>query len=145
MTSASSASRFGSTPNCSTSLARLAVIPVIAPIGIGDDGETYNINADSAAGAVAAAVNARKLLMLTDVAGVLSADGELIAALSAAEARRLIADGTIEGGMIPKIETCIDALANGVGAAHVLDGRIPHVMLLEVFTEQGVGTMLQGD
>ena len=127
------------------SLARLAVIPVIAPIGIGDDGETYNINADSAAGAVAAAVNARKLLMLTDVAGVLSADGELIAALSAAEARRLIADGTIEGGMIPKIETCIDALANGVGAAHVLDGRIPHVMLLEVFTEQGVGTMLQGD
>ena len=127
------------------SLARLAVIPVIAPIGIGADGETYNINADSAAGAVAAAVNARKLLMLTDVSGVLNTEGELIAALSAAEAHRLIASGTIEGGMIPKVETCLDAVAHGVGAAHILDGRIPHVMLLEIFTEQGVGTMLKCD
>jgi len=127
------------------SLARIAVIPVVAPIGIGADGETYNINADSVAGAVAAAVNARKLLMLTDVSGVLSTEGELIAALSAAEARRLIASGTIEGGMIPKVETCLDAVAHGVGAAHILDGRIPHVMLLEIFTEQGVGTMLKRD
>ena len=127
------------------SLARLAVIPVIAPIGIGADGETYNINADSAAGAVAAAVNARKLLMLTAVSGVLNTEDELIAALSAAEARRLIAGGTIEGGMIPKVETCLDAVAHGVGAAHILDGRIPHVMLLEIFTEQGVGTMLQAE
>ncbi len=127
------------------SLARLAVIPVIAPIGIGVDGETYNINADAAAGAVAAAVNARKLLMLTDVSGVLNTEGKLIAALSAAEARRLIASGTIEGGMIPKVETCLDAVAHGVGAAHILDGRVPHVMLLEIFTEQGVGTMLTRD
>ena len=127
------------------SLAGLDVIPVVAPIGIGADGETYNINADSAAGAVAAAVSARKLVMLTDVAGVLDGDGTLMAALPIEKARRLIAEGTIEGGMIPKVETCIEAIAGGVGAAHILDGRIPHVLLLEIFTEQGVGTMLDSD
>lgn len=123
-------------------LANVDVIPVIAPIGIGKAGETYNINADSAAGAIAAAVNAKKLLILTDVSGVMDANGTLVAELSPNDAQPMIDDGTIEGGMIPKVKTCLDAIDRGVGAAHILDGRIPHVILLEVFTEQGVGTML---
>jgi acetylglutamate kinase len=94
------------------------------------------------AGAVATAFGARKLIMLTDVEGVLGRDGRLISELSAAEARALIADGTVGGGMIPKLETCLQALDDGVGAAHVLDGRLPHVLLLETFTEAGVGTKL---
>jgi acetylglutamate kinase len=118
------------------------IVPVIAPIGVGADGQTYNINADTVAGAVAAALNARKLIMLTDVEGVLGRDGRLISQLSAAEARALIADSTVSGGMIPKLETCLRALDDGVGAAHVLDGRLPHVLLLETFTEAGVGTKL---
>jgi acetylglutamate kinase len=118
------------------------LVPVIAPIGVGADGQTYNINADTAAGAVAAALNARKLIMLTDVEGVLDRDGRLISELSASEARALIADGTVSGGMIPKLETCLQALDDGVAAAHVLDGRLPHVLLLETFTEAGVGTKL---
>ncbi len=123
-------------------LANVDVIPVIAPIGIGEAGETYNINADSAAGAIAAAVNAKKLLILTDVPGVMDTNGTLIAELSPKDAQPMIDDGTIEGGMIPKIKTCLSAIDRGVEAAHILDGRIPHVILLEVFTEQGVGTML---
>jgi acetylglutamate kinase len=118
------------------------MIPVIAPIGVGADGATYNINADTAAGAVAAALRARKLHMLTDVPGVLGSDGKVISRLSAADARRLFADGTIKGGMIPKVETCLKAVEEGVGAAHILDGRIPHVLLLETFTEGGVGTKI---
>jgi acetylglutamate kinase len=118
------------------------IVPVIAPIGVGTDGQTYNINADTAAGAIAAAFAARKLIMLTDVEGVLGRDGRLISELSAAEARSLIADGTVGGGMIPKLETCLRALDDGVGAAHVLDGRLPHVVLLETFTEAGVGTKI---
>jgi acetylglutamate kinase len=118
------------------------LVPVIAPIGVGTDGQTYNINADTAAGAVAAAFAARKLIMLTDVEGVLGRDGRLISELSASEARALIADGTVSGGMIPKLETCLRALDDGVGAAHVLDGRLPHVVLLETFTEAGVGTKI---
>jgi len=118
------------------------IVPVIAPIGVGTDGQTYNINADTAAGAVAAAFGARKLIMLTDVEGVLDREGRLISELSASEARALIADGTVSGGMIPKLETCLRALDHGVGAAHVLDGRLPHVLLLETFTEAGVGTKL---
>jgi acetylglutamate kinase len=94
---------------------------------------------------VAAALNARKLIMLTDVEGVLGRDGRLISQLSAAEARALIADSTVSGGMIPKLETCLRALDDGVGAAHVLDGRLPHVLLLETFTEAGVGTKLTLD
>jgi acetylglutamate kinase len=121
------------------------IVPVIAPIGVGADGQTYNINADTVAGAVAAALNARKLIMLTDVEGVLGRDGRLISQLSAAEARALIADRTVSGGMIPKLETCLRALDDGVGAAHVLDGRLPHVLLLETFTEAGVGTKLTLD
>lgn len=117
-------------------------IAVIAPIGVGADGATYNINADTAAGAIAEAVGASKLLMLTDVAGVLDGDGALISEMSAAEGGALLASGTVEGGMIPKLETCLKALAGGVGAAHVLDGRIPHVLLLELFTADGTGTKI---
>jgi acetylglutamate kinase len=118
------------------------IVPAIAPIGVGADGQTYNINADTVAGAVAAAFAARKLIMLTDVEGVLGPDGGLISQLSASEARRLLADDTVSGGMIPKLETCLQALDDGVAAAHVLDGRLPHVVLLETFTEAGVGTKL---
>jgi acetylglutamate kinase len=118
------------------------VIPVIAPIGLGLDGETFNINADTAAGAVAGALGASRLLLLTDVPGVLDKDRKLIPHVSAAEAQRLIADGTISGGMIPKIETCLSAVEQGVGAAVILDGRVPHALLLEIFTEGGVGTMI---
>jgi acetylglutamate kinase len=119
------------------------VIPVVAPIGIGENGETYNINADTSAGAIAAAVGASKLLMLTDVAGVLNKDKKLIPSLTAKESLVLMGDGTISGGMIPKVETCLDAVRGGVAAAHILDGRIPHVLLLELFTAHGVGTMIE--
>jgi len=119
------------------------IIPVIAPIGVGAAGETYNINADTVAGAVAAAVKAKRFLLLTDVPGVLDAEKRLIAELSAAAARRLIADGTISGGMIPKVETCLDAVDGGVEAAVIVDGRVPHAILLELFTE-GAGTLIRG-
>jgi acetylglutamate kinase len=119
------------------------IIPVIAPIGVGAAGETYNINADTVAGAVAAAVKARRFLLLTDVPGVLDAEQRLIGELTAGEARRLIAQGTISGGMIPKVETCLDAVEGGVEAAVILDGRVPHAILLELFTE-GAGTLIRG-
>src|SRR5690242_5294474 len=118
------------------------LIPVIAPIGAGPKGETYNINADTVAGAVAGAMKAERMILLTDVEGVLDGDGKLIPKLSIADARRLIADGTISGGMIPKIETAIEAVEGGVKAAVILDGRIPHVLLLELFTEHGAGTLI---
>src|SRR5229473_1962099 len=117
-------------------------IPVIAPIGVGSQGETYNINADTVAGAVAAAVQATRLMLLTDVAGVLDADKKLISELTAATARRLIAEGVINGGMIPKIETCLEAVDGGVDAAVIVDGRVPHAILLELFTE-GAGTLIR--
>jgi acetylglutamate kinase len=123
---------------------RTDIVPVIAPIGVGPDGQTYNINADTAAGAIAAAIRARKLIMLTDVEGVLDREGRLISQLTAADARRLIEEGTAKGGMIPKLETCLSAIEAGVGAAHILDGRLPHVVLLEIFTEAGVGTKIDG-
>lgn len=122
---------------------KVGMIPVIAPIGVGEAGESYNINSDTVAGAVAAAAKASRFLLLTDVPGVLDAGKKLIPELSAAEARRLIADGTISGGMIPKVETCLDAVAGGVEAAVILDGRVPHAMLLELFTE-GAGTLIRG-
>lgn len=118
------------------------VIPVVAPIGVGKNGETYNINADTAAGAIAGAVGATRLFLLTDVPGVLDKDKKLIPQMSASQARRLISDGTITGGMIPKIETCLDAVDQGVDAAVILDGRVPHALLLEVFTAGGAGTMI---
>jgi acetylglutamate kinase len=123
---------------------RLAnMIPVIAPIGVGPKGESFNINADTVAGAVAAAVKAARFLLLTDVPGVLDGEKKLISELSAAEARQLIADGTVSGGMIPKVETCLDAVAGGAEAAVILDGRVRHAMLLELFTE-GAGTLIRG-
>ena len=119
------------------------MIPVVAPIGVGPAGESFNINADTVAGAVAAAAKAARFLLLTDVPGVLDASKKLIPELSAAEARRMIADGTISGGMIPKVETCLDAVDQGVEAAVILDGRVPHAMLLELFTA-GAGTLIRG-
>ena len=118
-------------------------IPVIAPIGIGEDGSTYNINADTAAGAVAAAIGAQKLIMLSDIPGVLAKDGELYSELSLGEVDVLMQDGTISGGMIPKLENCVNAVNSGVERAHILDGRIPHVMLVEIFTSAGAGTMIR--
>lgn len=129
-------------PEILESFEEIDVIPVIAPIGVGPNGQTYNINADTAAGHIAAAIGASKLTMLTDVEGVLDKDKKLINRLTPSDVRRLQKDGTIVGGMIPKLETCLFALENGVDAAHILDGRIPHVLLLETFTEHGIGTMI---
>jgi acetylglutamate kinase len=117
-------------------------IPVIAPIGAGPAGETFNINADTAAGAIAGAMNATRFFLLTDVTGVMDASKTVIPELSLDEARAMIADGTIAGGMIPKVETCIGAIERGVEAAVILDGRVPHSLLLEIFTDGGAGTIL---
>ena len=118
------------------------VIPVIAPLGAGDDGKTYNINADTAAGAIAAAMNASRFLLLTDVSGVMDTDGDLIETIDSVGASRLIKNGTITGGMIPKVKTCLKAVENSVDAAVILDGRVPHAILLELFTDHGVGTLI---
>jgi acetylglutamate kinase len=121
------------------------LIPVIAPIGIGPKGETYNINADTVSGAIAGAMQAERLILLTDVEGVLDQDRKLIPKLTVRECRALIDNGTIRGGMIPKIETAINAVEAGVKAAVILDGRIPHVVLLELFTEHGAGTLITAE
>ena len=118
------------------------IIPVIAPIGVGENGETYNINADTAAGAIASALNAAKLIILSDVDGVLLPNKELVSHLSISTARQLIKDGIISGGMIPKIETCISALESEVEYAHILNGSVDHILLMEIFTESGAGTMI---
>jgi acetylglutamate kinase len=118
------------------------VIPVIAPIGVGPDGETLNINADTAAGAIAAATRAARMYMLTDVEGVLDADKNLISELKVSEAQSAIETGVISGGMIPKIETCIEAIQGGVDGAAILDGRIAHTVLVELFTAGGAGTLI---
>jgi acetylglutamate kinase len=123
-------------------LERSDIVPVIAPIGVGETGETFNIHADTVAGAVAAAVKATRLLLLTDVTGVLDKQKNLIHELTLGEARGLIADGTIAGGMIPKIETCLEAIEGGVEAAVIIDGRVPHAILLELFAE-GAGTLIR--
>ncbi|WP_425088625.1 acetylglutamate kinase [Stappia sp.] len=119
------------------------LIPVVAPVAPGRDGETYNINADTFAGAIAGALDAKRLLFLTDVPGVLDADGSLIKELSVGQARALIEDGTISGGMIPKVETCIEAIERGVEGVVILNGKVPHAVLLELFTDQGAGTLLR--
>ena len=119
------------------------IIPVIAPIGVSTNGDTYNINADTAAGAIAAATNAKRLLLLTDIRGVLDKSDNLVTGLTVDDARALMKDGTISGGMIPKLETCIDAVEDGVEAVVILDGRVPHAVLLELFTEHGVGTLVK--
>ena len=117
-------------------------IPVIAPIGVAEDGQTYNINADTVAGALAGALNAKRMLLLTDVAGVLDGQGELVRQMSTAEARTAIATGVATGGMIPKLETAMAAVDAGVEAVVILDGRRPHAMLVELFTEHGAGTLI---
>ena len=124
-------------------LASSDIIPVIAPLGIGSKGETLNINADTAAGAIAAAVGASRLLMLTDVKGVINKRGVLIQEMSAKEVQLNIRNGTITGGMIPKTETCLSAVKKGVDAAVILDGRVPHALILEIFTAHGVGTLIR--
>lgn len=129
-------------PKILETLARSDIIPVIAPVGQGPDGETYNINADTVAGAIAGAVRAARLLMMTDVVGVLDRNKNLLSTLSVDQVRALIADGTIHGGMIPKVETCLMAVEKGVEAAVILDGRVQHAILLELFTERGVGTLI---
>jgi acetylglutamate kinase len=130
-------------PQVLESLEQSGMIPVVAPIGVGPNGETFNINADTAAGAVASAVGATRLLMLTDVTGVLDGDGELIPELSPETTREMIDNGTIEGGMIPKVQTCLKAVDDGADASVILDGRVPHCLLLETFTDRGVGTIIR--
>ena len=115
-------------------------IPVIAPVGVGERGETYNINADLVAGEVAAALGAEKLIHLTDVQGIKGTDGQLISTLSRKEAERLMQAGVIDGGMLPKVESSLRALEAGTAKAHIIDGRVPHAILLELFTREGVGT-----
>ncbi len=119
------------------------LVPVIAPVGVGEDGQTYNINADTVAGAVAGALGATRLLMLTDVAGVLDENKRLIPELSLADVEAGIASGMISGGMIPKVENCVDAVRKGAKGAVILDGRVPHACLLELFTEAGPGTIIR--
>ena len=118
-------------------------IPVIAPVGVGEDGQSYNINSDLVAGKLAEALHAEKLMLLTNTPGVLDKQGHLLPRLSSSDVQALIDDGTIYGGMLPKIRCALDAVAGGVGAAHILDGRVEHAVLLEIFTDQGVGTLIK--
>ena len=117
-------------------------IPVIAPIGVGKDGSTYNINADLVAGKIAQVMQAEKLMLLTNVAGLLDKEGEILTGLSTGQVDELIADGTISGGMLPKISCALDAVKSGVASAHIIDGRVPHAVLLETFTDEGMGTLI---
>ncbi len=128
-----------------TTMTQNGLIPVIAPIGMDESGQTYNVNGDVMAGKIAQALGAEKLILLTDVEGVLDVDGKLWPRLSADEARAAIADGSVSGGMIPKLECCIDASVHGVNSAHVIDGRISHALLLEIFTDGGVGTLVRAE
>ncbi len=124
-------------------LSEAGIVPVVAPIATGEDGETYNINADTMAGAIAGALGAARLFLLTDVAGVLDREGRLLTELTPAEIERLTAGGAVTGGMIPKLATCVAAVEAGVDAAVVLDGRVPHALLLEFFTREGAGTLVR--
>ena len=125
-------------------LTRGNFIPVIAPIGVGPDGHSYNINADLVAGKLAEVLHAEKLMLLTNIQGLLDKDGNLLSGLSAQQVDALIADGTIHGGMLPKIRCALDAVQAGVKAAHIIDGRVAHAVLLELFTDEGVGTLIRG-
>ncbi len=120
-------------------------IPVIAPVGVGAEGQSFNINADSVAGRVATTLTAEKLILLTDVAGVLDKEGNLLSSLTVSRVRELMEDGVISGGMIPKVNCCLEALAGGVAKTHIIDGRQPHAVLLEVFTREGIGTEIVRD
>jgi acetylglutamate kinase len=124
-------------------ISKAGMIPVVAPIGVGEDGQTYNINADTMAGAIAIATGAERLFLLTDVPGVLDKDKALLTDLTPARIGELQVDGTIYGGMIPKLQTCVDAVEGGVDAAVILDGRVPHALLVEIFTRAGAGTLVR--
>ncbi len=126
-------------------LASSDIIPVIAPIGVGEDGESYNINADLVAGKVAEAVKAEKLLLLTNIAGLMDKDGKILTGLTTQQVNDLIADGTIYGGMLPKIQCALDAVKAGVTSAHIIDGRVSHSTMLEIFTDEGVGTLITNE
>lgn len=130
----------GINPTVINSLDENKFIPVIAPVGVGERGETYNINADLVAGQIAEALGAEKLILLTDVEGVKDKKGELLSTLKINQARKLIQHGVVAEGMIPKVECCIEALKGGVGKTHIIDGRVKHAVLLEIFTKEGVGT-----
>ncbi len=132
-------------PGLILSLVQDGFIPVIAPTGAGDKGETYNINADVVAGEIASALGAEKLVLLTDVEGILDKKKRLIHSINAAEAGELIEEGIIEGGMYPKVKCCLKALRGGVGKTHIIDGRLDHAVLLEIFTDKGIGTEVVGD
>ncbi|OPX97926.1 MAG: Acetylglutamate kinase [Syntrophorhabdus sp. PtaU1.Bin002] len=123
---------------------RHGYIPVIAPLAYGADGNSYNVNADTAAGSIAKALSAEKLVLLTDVEGVLDKEGNLLSSLKRPEIKALINNKTVSGGMIPKVNCCLDALQGGVSETHIIDGRIPHAILLEVFTDSGIGTQITG-
>lgn len=129
-------------PSPLQAVAEAGFVPVVAPLGVDRDGVTYNVNADEAAGALAGALHAEKLILLTDVEGVLDRDGGLLSRLTCDEIGKLVSEGTIKGGMIPKLQCCMDAVQGGVGRAHVIDGRILHAVLLEIFTDGGVGTLV---
>ena len=141
-TSVSSASRRRSTRRFSTRFWARDLIPVLAPVAQGRSGETFNVNADTFAGAIAGALKAKRLLLLTDVPGVLDKSGTIIKELRVDQIRRLIADGTVTGGMIPKVETCIYAIEQGVEGVVILDGKVPHAVLLELLTDHGAGTLI---
>lgn len=132
-------------PSVIETLDRDKFIPVIAPVGVGEDGRTYNINADTVAGRIAASLKAEKLILLTDVEGVLDKGKRLISTLSTKEVKKLIKKGVASGGMIPKLECCLDAIKGGVSKAHIIDGRVEHAVLLEIFTDAGVGTEIYSD
>ena len=119
-------------------------IPVIAPIGVGQDGQSYNINADLVAGKIAEVLQAEKLILLTNTPGLLDADGNLLTGLNAKQVNDLIASGVIYGGMLPKIGCALDAVQAGVTSSHIIDGRVQHAVLLEMFTDEGVGTLIRG-
>jgi acetylglutamate kinase len=127
-------------PTIIESLDKSRFIPVIAPIGVGSDGKTYNINADWVAGEIAAALKAEKLVILTDVKGILNSKGDLYSSLTRKEVKQLIKKGVITSGMLPKVESCLTSLDQSVSKAHIIDGRVPHALLLEIFTNEGIGT-----
>ena len=126
-------------------MAAAGYIPVIAPIGVGENGEAFNINADLVAGRLAQELNAEKLVLMTNITGVMDKQGNLLTNLTPSKIDALVADGTLSGGMLPKIASALEAAQNGVKAVHIIDGRVPNVLLLEIFTDKGIGTMILGD
>ncbi|MGE5301093.1 MAG: acetylglutamate kinase [Acidobacteriota bacterium] len=131
-------------PSVIEGLDKNGFIPVVSPIGVGPNGETLNINADFVASSIASALKAEKLMLLTDVPGLLDAKGNIISTIKKARIDKLVKDGTISGGMLPKVMACMNAILNGVGKTHIVDGRVPHCLLLEIFTKEGVGTEILG-